>query len=98
MTTGPNMPTSTTSDVVVIGAGVIGCSVALHLRWRGLSVRILERASPGARTSSRGFGLVWAPSKAPNRYLELTLASVDYYPAFLEALGDDLRAASVQAG
>jgi glycine/D-amino acid oxidase-like deaminating enzyme len=80
---------SRTSDVVVIGAGVIGCSVALHLRWRGLSVRLLEREVPGAGTSSRGFGLVWAQSKAPNTYLELTLASVDAYPQFLDALGDD---------
>jgi sarcosine oxidase subunit beta len=77
------------ADVIVIGAGVIGCSVALHLRRAGLSVLVLERERLGAGTSSRSFGLVWAQSKTPACYLELTLASIAYYPEFLASLGDD---------
>lgn len=33
--------TETRTDAIVIGAGFIGSSVAAHLRWRGLSVRLL---------------------------------------------------------
>jgi glycine/D-amino acid oxidase-like deaminating enzyme len=75
------------SDVLVIGAGVIGCSIALHLRRLGHAVHVLERAEIGAGTSSRGFGLVWAQTKSPNAYLELTMASVAYYPELLDSLG-----------
>jgi glycine/D-amino acid oxidase-like deaminating enzyme len=74
-------------DVLVIGAGVIGCSIALHLRRLGHAVHVLERAEIGAGTSSRGFGLVWAQTKSPNAYLELTMASVAYYPELLDSLG-----------
>jgi sarcosine oxidase subunit beta len=47
-----------TADVVVIGAGVVGASVAYHLAARGCTdVLVLERgAAPGAGSSSRGTG------------------------------------------
>ncbi len=76
-------------DVLVVGAGVVGCSIALHARRLGLSVTVLERGTPGSGTSTRGFGLVWAQTKTPRAHLELTLASITYYPEFLELIGDD---------
>ena len=46
-------------DVLVIGAGVIGCAVARELsRWR-LRVGVLERAlEPGLGNSSRNSGVL----------------------------------------
>jgi sarcosine oxidase subunit beta len=38
-------------EVVVVGAGVVGLSVAFHLARRGASVRVLERAGIGAGAS-----------------------------------------------
>jgi sarcosine oxidase subunit beta len=38
-------------DVVVVGAGIVGLSIALHLRERGASVRVLDRAGVGAGAS-----------------------------------------------
>ncbi|MGH2383422.1 MAG: NAD(P)/FAD-dependent oxidoreductase [Candidatus Limnocylindria bacterium] len=78
-------------DVLVVGAGAIGASVALHLGRLGMSVQLLDGEAPprGRGTSGRSFGLIWAQSKAPNTYLELSLASVEYYPDFLASLGDD---------
>jgi len=35
-------------DVVVIGAGVIGCSVAYYLAREGIKVALLERESFGS--------------------------------------------------
>lgn len=83
--------TGKSSDAIVVGAGVIGASVALHLARRGMEVELLDRdaSSDGPGTSGRSFGLVWAQSKAPNTYLQLSLASVGYYPEFLASLGDD---------
>lgn len=38
-------------DVVVVGAGVVGLSIALHLTQRGASVTVLDRAGIGAGAS-----------------------------------------------
>src|SRR5919109_2991817 len=38
-------------DVVVVGAGIIGLSIAFHLRERGASVRVVDRAGVGAGAS-----------------------------------------------
>lgn len=47
-----------TPDVIVIGAGVIGCSVALELAERGVSVTVLERSVPGAEASTVAAGIL----------------------------------------
>jgi glycine/D-amino acid oxidase-like deaminating enzyme len=39
------------ADVVVVGAGVIGLAVAFHLRERGATVRVVDRAGIGAGAS-----------------------------------------------
>jgi len=38
-------------DVVVVGAGVVGLSIAFHLTQRGASVKVVERAGIGAGAS-----------------------------------------------
>ena len=45
-------------DVMVIGAGIVGCSIALELSGRGAKVTLLERAVPGA---ARAGGQKYAP-------------------------------------
>lgn len=45
-------------DVVVVGAGIVGCSVALELAERGLSVAVIERGVPGAEASSVAAGIL----------------------------------------
>ena len=58
---------STQKEIVIIGAGVIGCSIAYHLAKRGVPSVIIERDSIGARAS----GKAWAVSTYPLRYLEM---------------------------
>ena len=48
------MPES--ADVVVIGAGVVGCSVAYYLAREGVNVTILERESIGSGASAHATG------------------------------------------
>jgi sarcosine oxidase subunit beta len=47
-----------TADVIVIGAGVQGASLAFHLASRGVRVTVLERATAGAGATGRSSGLV----------------------------------------
>ena len=45
-----------TADVVVIGAGVVGCSVAYYLAREGVSVTLLEREAIGSGASAHATG------------------------------------------
>ena len=45
-----------TADVVVIGAGVVGCSVAYYLAREGVNVTILEREAIGSGASAHATG------------------------------------------
>ena len=47
-----------TADVIVIGAGVQGASLAFHLAARGASVVVIERSTVAAGASGRSSGLV----------------------------------------
>jgi sarcosine oxidase subunit beta len=47
-----------TADVIIIGAGVQGASLAFHLAQRGLQVAVLEKQFAGAGATGRSSGLV----------------------------------------
>ena len=54
---------SKSSDVVVIGAGAIGCSIAYHLGRRGISARVVDRESIAVRASGKAWAVfTYAPS------------------------------------
>jgi D-amino-acid dehydrogenase len=46
------------TDVVVLGAGIVGISVALHLQKRGRSVALLDRRGAAEETSFGNAGLI----------------------------------------
>ena len=46
------------SDAVVLGAGIVGVSVALHLQARGRSVALLDRRGVAEETSFGNAGLI----------------------------------------
>jgi len=52
-------------DVVVLGAGIIGVSIALHLQARGRSVVLLDRRGAGEETSYGNAGLIERSSVIP---------------------------------
>ena len=61
---------SVRADVCVIGAGLAGCSTALHLAGRGYQVVVLEAESVGYGASGRSGGQVLAGVAAGNDKLE----------------------------
>jgi D-amino-acid dehydrogenase len=46
------------SDVIVLGAGIVGTSVAVHLAKRGLAVALIDRAGAGEGTSYGNAGVI----------------------------------------
>jgi len=61
---GPPMTERIIADVAIIGGGVAGCSTALHLRWRGASVVLLERGLCGGQASGVNYGGVRQQGRA----------------------------------
>ncbi|WP_345816610.1 FAD-binding oxidoreductase [Paraburkholderia sp. PREW-6R] len=45
-------------DTIVLGAGIVGVSVAVHLQKRGRSVALVDRKPPGNETSFGNAGLI----------------------------------------
>ncbi|HTT49349.1 MAG TPA: FAD-dependent oxidoreductase [Pseudolabrys sp.] len=46
------------TDAIVLGAGIVGTSIALHLAKRGLSVALIDRAGVGEQTSYGNAGII----------------------------------------
>ena len=49
------------TDAIVLGAGIVGTSVALQLAKRGLSVALIDRRGPGEETSYGNTGVIVLP-------------------------------------
>ncbi|HEV2646664.1 MAG TPA: FAD-dependent oxidoreductase [Acidobacteriaceae bacterium] len=77
-------PEPRTADIAIAGAGIIGLSLALELRRRGLSVIVLERAQAMSSASSAAGGMlaVHDPQNPP-ALLPLSLLSSQLYPEYL---------------
>ncbi|HEU0054176.1 MAG TPA: glycine oxidase ThiO, partial [Longimicrobium sp.] len=78
-------------DVVVIGAGVVGCAVARVAARAGMRVTVIERGAPGAEASHAAAGMLspLAEASAPGPFLELLLAARERYPAVSAELRDE---------
>ena len=74
------------SDVLVIGAGVIGASVAFRLAETGARVTVIERYRPGAGTTQTSFAWINAHNKRPRPYYELNAAGVAEHHALAREL------------
>ncbi len=46
------------TDAIVLGAGMVGVSAAVHLAKRGLSVALVDRRAPGEETSYGNAGII----------------------------------------
>lgn len=84
------MSGSVTADVVVLGGGVIGLSVAWRSAQRGLSVVVVDPA-PGSGASGTAAGMLAPVTElhyAERALLDLTVESARRYPDFAAELTD----------
>ncbi|UOF90974.1 FAD-binding oxidoreductase [Fodinisporobacter ferrooxydans] len=66
-------------DVIVIGAGVIGSSVAYHLAKKGLEVALIEKGEVASGTSSRCDAVALICDKKPGIDTEIGYASIQLF-------------------
>lgn len=81
------MSDNKTFDVIVVGAGVIGCSIAYHLAKAGLKTALLEKEQVGAGASGANFGMVQSNDVEMQHSIPMVLASYARYNTLEEELG-----------
>ncbi len=71
-------------DVIVIGGGVVGCSIALRLAQGGAQVTVVERQKLGAEASRAAAGMLSPQTEAhePGTFFDLCLRSRSLYRDF----------------
>ncbi len=77
-----------TWDAIIVGAGIIGLSLARELHKRGLRVLILERGEPGRESSYAAAGML-ADSEVSPPVRDLAALSSKMYPEFAHELLDE---------
>ena len=56
------------TDAIVLGAGIVGTSAALHLAKRGLAVALVDRRGPGEETSYGNTGIIEGNTLFPHAF------------------------------
>ncbi len=81
------------ADVIVIGAGIVGCSAALHLAEAGISTLVLEKGEISGEASGVNMGGLggagWGNS--PSLQEHLTMGSLNVFKKLQNELGYDLE-------
>jgi glycine/D-amino acid oxidase-like deaminating enzyme len=78
--------------VVVVGAGIIGASIAYYLARRGAHVIVCEKQRPAAGATSKSFAWINSTfSKQPRHYYELNRQGMDAWRRLDGELEGDLR-------
>ncbi len=74
--------------VVVVGAGVVGASIAFNLSRRNVQVTVIDADEPGRAASLVSFAWANARDKNPRHYHDLNRRSVDMWYRLAQRVGD----------
>jgi glycine oxidase len=79
-----------TWDVIIVGGGIIGLSLSIALRKRGVKVLVVERGEPGREASHAAAGMLSdCVLETPAALQPLARASARMYPEFVHELQDE---------
>lgn len=78
-------------DVIVVGGGVIGASVAYQLAKRGRKVILVEKGDFASGASGSCDTSIFLQSKNAGIHLQLALASAEIFKGLREELGHDIE-------
>ncbi len=79
-----------TPHVVVVGAGILGASIAFHLTLRGAQVTMVEAGEPGLGASRVSFAWLNSYDKNPFPYHDLNRRSIEMWERFKRRLGGEI--------
>ena len=74
--------------LAVIGAGILGATIAWRIAQRGVQVSLIDRGQPGHTASGHSFAWINAGAKAPIGYHNLNRRSLEMWPRFAVGIGD----------
>jgi len=78
--------------IVIVGAGIIGASLAYHLAKRGARVTIVDAQHPAAGATGKSFGWLNATfSKRPRSYFDFSMLGIAGWHRLEQDLAGDLR-------
>nr|WP_296775800.1 FAD-dependent oxidoreductase [Rhodococcus sp. (in: high G+C Gram-positive bacteria)] len=77
------------SDVVVIGGGIVGAACAYYCATAGLRVTVIERGTPGGGTTAACEGNILLSDKHPGPELDLALLSAGLWTDAARSLGPE---------
>jgi glycine/D-amino acid oxidase-like deaminating enzyme len=75
--------------VAIIGAGIVGSSIAYRLSEGGAEVVLIDGAEPGSGTTSISFAWINANNKLPRDYFELNVAGMGEHERLRDEIGGD---------
>lgn len=78
------------SDIVVIGAGIVGAACARALSRAGMAVTVLDSGATASATSAQGEGNLLVSDKAPGPELRLAQYAARLWPEVVAELTDQL--------
>src|SRR4051794_34103241 len=78
------------TDVLVIGAGIIGAACARSLAMRGLSVTVVDRGGSAGGTTAACEGNLLVSDKGPGPELDLARYAASRWPQVVVELADEL--------
>ena len=77
------------SHIVVVGAGIIGCSVAYELARRGAAVQIVDERPAGTGATQASAGILAPYIEADGKFLDLTVRSLNLFDEFVAHISSD---------
>ena len=75
------------TDILIVGAGIIGLAHAYVAARSGLKVTVVERNLSAQGASIANFGMLWPIGQTPGRLLDLALASRELWLEMLQVAG-----------
>lgn len=79
------------TEVVIIGAGIVGAMCAYYINRAGLKAIVIDRGTVASGTTGAGEGNIMVSDKSPGPELELALKSRDMWFEVAQDLGNEFE-------
>lgn len=84
------MTSSKNPHIVIVGAGIIGATIAFNMSLRNANVTVLDAEEPGQQASRVSFVWMNGRDKNPRHYHDINRRSVDMWNRLERLLGGDV--------